>query len=79
VADNEPTSLSDAIELALSILQPFRESSLYDDYRATDGWTDEQFQAAIDALTAAVGRDGLAAQQYFVVERTDSTLGSDSQ
>jgi hypothetical protein len=39
--DKEPTSLADAIEFALSILEPFRESSLYDGYQDEDGWTDD--------------------------------------
>ena len=34
----------DQAALALSILGPFKESSLYEDYRREDGWTDAQFE-----------------------------------
>ena len=38
--------------LALSILAPFRESSLYADYRREDGWTDTQFEEMVATLRA---------------------------
>jgi hypothetical protein len=73
MSENEPTSLSDAIELALSILEPFRESSLYDDYQAEDGWTDDQFQTALDVLKATVASDR---PHYFAVEPAKTTSGA---
>jgi hypothetical protein len=69
----EPTSLSDAINLALSILEPFRNSSLYDDYQEADGWTDDQFQMALDVLKSTVASDG---PHYFVVEPAKTTSGA---
>jgi hypothetical protein len=73
MTESESTSLSDAIELALSILEPFRESSLYHDYQEADGWTDDQFQMALDVLTAAVASDG---PHYLVVEPAKTTSGA---
>jgi hypothetical protein len=75
MAEHELTSLAAAIEFAISVLEPFRESSLYNDYQDEDGWTDEQFQTALDVLHAASARDELARQHYFIVdagERTDA-------
>ena len=68
MAQNELTSLSDAMKLALSILEPFRDSSLYDDYQDVDGWTDEQFQSALEILYEACDREELAGEDFFVVE-----------
>jgi hypothetical protein len=39
------------IKLAYSILDSFKESSLYDDYKGEDGFTDEQYQNMLDELT----------------------------
>jgi hypothetical protein len=73
MTENEPPSLSNAIQLALSILKPFRESSLYGDYQEADGWTDEQFQMALDVLTEAAAQDGFPRQHYFVVYAAQSS------
>lgn len=43
-----------ALRLALSILGPFRESSLYADYQGEDGWTDAQFEDMLATLRAEV-------------------------
>lgn len=38
--------------LARSILDAFQESSLYDDYKSADGWTDEEFDTLMRFLDA---------------------------
>jgi hypothetical protein len=75
----EPASVLAAIELALSILEPFRESSLYGDYQADDGWTDDQFQTALDVLHAASAQDVLAGQPYFIVDTAHPIAGNGAQ
>lgn len=44
---------SEAIKLALSVLEPFAENSAYEDYRDEDGWTDEQYGQMLDELKRA--------------------------
>ena len=38
------------IKLALSVLEPFRESSLYEDYQEEDGWTDKEYNEMVHQL-----------------------------
>jgi len=52
----------DQAALALSILEPFKESSLYADYKREDGWTDAQFE---DMLTTL--REGASASHTTTV------------
>ena len=68
MAEHQPTSLAVAIEFALAILEPFTQSYLYDDYQNEDGWTDDQFYAAMDVLKSALAKEEPAQQDYFVVE-----------
>ena len=43
----------DAIRLALDILRPFAEAgNIYDDYKADEGFTDEQYEAMLAVLRA---------------------------
>ena len=42
--------LLEAIELALKVLEPFRENSAYEDYQDEDGWTDEEYQSMLEAF-----------------------------
>jgi hypothetical protein len=53
-----------------------RESSLYDDYQAEDGWTDDQFQAALDNLHAASDSDEPVPQDFFIVDEAEAIPGS---
>lgn len=41
---------TESLKLALAILKPFAESSLYDDYKADEGFTDCEYEAMIEAL-----------------------------
>jgi hypothetical protein len=76
---NDPPSLADAIEFALSILEPFRESSLYDDYQEEGGWTDDQFEAALAVLVAAVDKDEPAPLHCLIVEAVKPPAGIGAQ
>lgn len=42
-----------ALELALSVLEPFQECSSYEDYQREDGWTDEEYGEMIRELQQA--------------------------
>jgi hypothetical protein len=55
--------LKQALELALAQLGPFAESSLYEDYKAEDGFTDAEWDAMMDTLREAARntRDGYKA------------------
>ena len=48
-----------AIHLALSILDPFKESGLYQDYQADEGFSDEQYQDMLDELGAMEKRPAI--------------------
>lgn len=48
--------LEDSLALALKILEPFQDSSLYADYQKEDGWTDDEFDTMIVTIRTAVGR-----------------------
>ena len=37
-------TLEQAIKMALNILEPFKESSLYDDYQEVDRFTDDEYE-----------------------------------
>ncbi len=43
-------SIRRVAELALLILEPFQDSSLYEDYQYHDGWTDDEFDELIAEL-----------------------------
>jgi rubrerythrin len=40
----------EALKLALAILEPFKESGLYDDYQADEGYTDERYEEMLGVL-----------------------------
>ena len=42
--------LLEAIELALKVLESFRENSAYEDYQNEDGWTDEEYRSMLEAF-----------------------------
>ena len=63
MTENQPTSLTDAIEFAIGILEPFTQSSLYGDYQNEDGWTDDQFYTALGILKQALAKDDLGRQR----------------
>ena len=52
--------LAEALRLLLDeVLLPFKESSLYDDYKNAEdakGFTDEQYESAIAAINLYLGR-----------------------
>lgn len=51
-----PMALADACDLARQILEGFRDSSLYEDYKTYDNWTDNDFESMLTTLReAAVG------------------------
>jgi hypothetical protein len=79
MTESESTSLPDAIEMALAILEPFRQSSLYGDYQEADGWTDDQFQMALEVLTAAAASDEPTSQHYFVADAAKPIPGTCAQ
>ena len=39
-----------ALALAVAILDPFKESGLYEEYAYDEGFTDEQYQEMLDTL-----------------------------
>lgn len=39
--------------LALAVLEPFRDNSAYEDYRAEDGWTNKEYEQMIAELRQA--------------------------
>ena len=50
---SNPMTRPDAIKLALSILRPFAEAgSIYDDYKADEGFTDDDYEAMLAVLHA---------------------------
>jgi hypothetical protein len=77
MVEKEPTSVAGAIEFALSILEPFRESSIYDDYQTEDGWTDDQFEMALGILHKAADPDEIERQHYFIVDAAKPLSGTD--
>lgn len=51
-------SQQEAIRLALSVLDSFKESSLYEDYQNEDGWTDEQYEEMLVILREQADQKG---------------------
>jgi len=49
---SKPMTRPEAIRLALAILRPFAESSLYDDYQTDEGFSDDQYEAMLAVLLA---------------------------
>lgn len=43
-------TIKEALELALNILEPFKESGLYTDYQDVDGFPDEDYEEMLDIL-----------------------------
>jgi hypothetical protein len=62
----------DQAALALSILDPFRESSLYENYRREDGWTDAQFEGLVATLRAEAAASPTTAAELTTRESIDS-------
>jgi hypothetical protein len=46
----EVMTIKEALELALNILEPFKESGLYTDYQDVDGFPDEDYEEMLDIL-----------------------------
>jgi hypothetical protein len=56
-----------ALEIAVSVLDSFKENSSYEDYRREDGWTDEEFETMLDAL-----REMARGRRVFIVMRNET-------
>jgi hypothetical protein len=41
---------SEALKMALDILESFMESSLYEDYQEEDNWSDEEYEEMLTLL-----------------------------
>ena len=47
----KPRGPHDAVKMALDILTPFQDAgSIYEDYKAEDGWTDEEYERMLQLL-----------------------------